>query len=175
MKCLCIVFFLLFTFVCSADENSEDKSIVLLATTDFSDINSGSAPYYVDKNRKALGINAGNKDYRNVYARAVTSFKGASGEYAVKIKVITEEDGEPLYRLLINNELVRTYRASYIGKGSPKDLTAETHVWQQVSLKQGDLIAIESATHTNGEVPENGGTAWARGRWQQLTFTQSNH
>ncbi|WP_448248898.1 hypothetical protein [Thalassotalea agariperforans] len=150
---------------------TSSKVMVLSAIKDFPVTNAGHAPYYVDKRTKALGINAGNEDYRNVFARAVTTFEGGSGEYNVTIRLITEEDGEPLYRLLINNEVVRTYRASYIGKGSAKDLTAEDHTWQQITLKKGDEIAIESATHTNGEVPENGGTAWARGRWQQLTFT----
>lgn len=38
-----------------------------------------------------------------------------------------------------------------------------------------DEIAIESNSHTNGLIPEGDGTAWARGRWSELSIKPSNN
>lgn len=138
------------------------------ALNDFQLLNAGDVPYYLDTRNNALGIDARFHEYRNLYARASRPFDGKTGTYDIVIHPVTEEDGEPLYRLLVNDKIMGTYRASYIGKGSPKDLTPETHTWTGISLTKGDVISIESAAHTNGEIPEHGGTAWARGRWQKI-------
>ncbi|WP_395344417.1 hypothetical protein PN836_006530 [Ningiella sp. W23] len=159
-----------------APENDQITSglpIVLYATEDFADINVGDVPYYIDKRNDALGIDARRLEYRGLFARAITAFEGPSAKYDVTIAVMTEEDGEPLYRLWVNNEIVGTYRSSYIGEGDERDLTAQNHTWLGISVSDGDLIAIESNAHTNGEIPENDGTAWARGRWQSLSFSPS--
>lgn len=150
---------------------SSSSVIVYDATEDFAQINAGDAPYYVDRRNDALGIDARRLEYRSLFARAITTFVGKSGEYDITIAAMTEEDGEPLYRLLVNGQTLGTYRASYIGEDSEQDLRPENHTWRGISLTTGDEIAIESNAHTNGEIPENGGTAWARGRWQSLSFT----
>ncbi|GBL05360.1 hypothetical protein [Glaciecola sp. KUL10] len=147
------------------------STIVMDATKDFPVIDAGDVPYYTDRKNSALGIDARRLEYRSLFAKAETTFNGANGVYDLTLAPMTEEDGEPLYRLLLNGKVVGTYRASYIGKTSQRDLTAETHTWQNIALSKNDIISIESNAHTNGEIPENDGTAWARGRWQSLTIT----
>jgi hypothetical protein len=152
--------------------NSESNIIVYDARKDFS-INGGDVPYYKDNRNSALGIDARRLEYRNLFARASTTFTGEENTYDLTITSVTEEDGEPLYRLLVNGIIVGTYRSSYIGPDSPKDLKPESHTWYGISIAANDVIEIESAAHTNGKIPENGGTAWARGRWQSLSIAPS--
>ncbi|MCF2948839.1 hypothetical protein L0668_12030 [Paraglaciecola aquimarina] len=149
-------------------------SIMLDASKDFNQTNLGDVPYYQDKNNDSLAIDARVLEYRNLFAKASSTFNGLTGEYDVTFTYVTEEDGEPLYRLLVNNQVVGLYRADYIQLDKNRDLKPNTHVWKGIRLTQGDTISVESAAHTNGRIPEHGGTAWARGRWQQVEFTPVN-
>jgi hypothetical protein len=156
--------------ICSTN-TSIASTISINAVNDVKLIDSGSVPFYRDKRNNALGIDARVSAYRNLFARAEMEFNGESGHYDITITTITEEDGEPLFRLWVNNELVGLYRNTYIGEGSSLDLQPEKHTWQNIALNTHDVIAIEANAHTNGEIPEHGGTAWARGRWRQLDIT----
>lgn len=156
--------------IASTQQHKNQSVITYYATKDFAQLNAGDVPYYIDKGNNAIGIDARKVEYRGLFARALKSFEGPSGDYDITITAMTEEDGEPLYRLLINGVIHGTYRSSYIGPDHELDLTGESHTWRGIPLNKGDTIAIESGAHTNGEVPENGGTAWARGRWQSLSL-----
>ena len=152
-------------------EETDQNTLKLEATKDFIVINAGDAPYYKDKRHNALAIDARLLEYRQLFAQAVTKFDGDNGFYDITLTSMTEEDGEPLYKLVVNGDIVGTYRGTYIGAKSPLDLTSESHTWKSIPLQKGDIIGIKSNAHTNGEIPENGGTAWARGRWNSLEFT----
>ncbi|WP_010178026.1 hypothetical protein [Glaciecola sp. HTCC2999] len=141
------------------------------ALTDFTKWDVGDVPYYKDRRNQALGIDARTLEYRGLFATATKEFTGKYATYDITITIMTEEDGEPTYRLLVNNEIVDTYRAPYLGKGSASDLQPHKHTWQNIKLAPGDTIGIASNAHTNGEIPEHGGTAWARGRWQSLNIS----
>lgn len=156
-------------------QGANTQSIVLDATEDFSLNHSASAPYYIDKVHDALAIDARVLEYRNLFAYAATQFNGESGEYDVRLTILTEEDGEPIYRLWVDDKLKAVVRAPYIGEGSDKDLKPVTVTWQNIKLQKGAQIALESNTNTNGEIPEHGGTAWARGRWQTLELLPSEN
>ncbi len=138
------------------------------AKDDFPTINTGQITYYKDTPNTALAVDASITANRGKFARATRSFGEVDGTYAVKITTLTEEDGESTYRLLVNGLVVATYQNPQIGPGSPLDLEENTHTWSNIELRNGDQISIESNTHTNGLIPENGGTAWARGRWRKL-------
>lgn len=142
------------------------------ARTDFPSLDSGDVPYYKDNNNGALAIDATIVENRNRFARASRTFDGVSGIYDATITTLTEEDGEGTYRLLVNGVIVGTYLNTHIGAGSELDMQPETHTWYGLTFNQGDTIAVESITHTNGEIPEGDGTAWARGRWSQLSLTK---
>jgi hypothetical protein len=161
--------------VFAATKKQANTSLIVYdATEDFDKIDSGDVPYYIDRRNDALGIDARRHEYRALFARAQKTFEGVSGKYDVTITVMTEEDGEPLFRLLINEKIKGTYRSSYIGPDDERDLKPETHTWRGISISQGDIISLESNAHTNGEIPENDGTAWARGRWQSLSFAPAD-
>lgn len=152
----------------------EDKppveSLLFKALTDFPDINAGEVPYYQDNSRQALAINAANLDYREKFARAVRSFAGPSGVFNVAITTVIEEDGESTFRLLVNGEIVATFQNPYIGPGGERNNQPHRHLWRNITLMAGDELAVESDTHSNGELPEPGGFAWARGRWRQIAL-----
>lgn len=152
------------------------ESYLYDARTDFPDITSGKVNYYVDKGRRALAIAANIVANRTGFARATRTFDGVSGTYDVTITTMTEEDGESEYRLLVNGVQVATYTNPVVfdPPNSPLDLKPHTHTWMGVPIAKGETIAIESNADTNGKIPEDGGTAWARGRWQKIALATSS-
>lgn len=140
----------------------------LTARLDFPILDAGQVDYYTDFGNDALGIDASIVANRDRFARASQTFTGESGVYPIRITTLTEEDGESIYRLLVNGTVVGTYQNPYIGPGSPLDLQPNQHVWNDIALNNGDTISVESNSATNGEIPEGEGTAWARGRWRSL-------
>ncbi|MEO0795571.1 MAG: hypothetical protein AAFX93_10425 [Verrucomicrobiota bacterium] len=151
----------------NAPESERSGSgIIYDATEDFSSINTGEVPYYVDNGNDALAINAGNTNYRDKFARAQLTFDGQSGRYDITITTMTEEDGESTYRLLINGSVISTYQNPRVG--SSADLQPNNHTWGNIQINNGDTLAIESNSASNDIIPEDGGFAWARGRWQQI-------
>lgn len=142
------------------------------ARSDFPTLEGGDVPYYKDNNNDALAIDATIVENRNSFARASRAFDGVSGIYDATLTTLTEEDGQSTYRLLVNGAIVGTYLNTHIGAGSNLDMAPENHTWYGLDLATGDTIAVESITHTNGEIPEGDGTAWARGRWRELEFTK---
>ncbi|MGC6467210.1 MAG: hypothetical protein ACON38_19350 [Akkermansiaceae bacterium] len=155
---------------------SREPSYVYDARADFPDITSGDIEFYRDNGNGALAIAANIVANRTGFAKAERVFDGASGVYDVTITTMTEEDGESDYRLLINGVKVAnsTNPAVFDPPDSPLDLQPHTHTWSSVLISNGATIAIESNADTNGEIPEEGGTAWARGRWQQIELSSSN-
>ena len=149
-------------------------ALILDARDDFPTITAGSIPYYKDSAHDALAIDASKTANRGPFARATATFDGVSASYDVEITTMTEEDGESTYRLLINGSEVATYQNPYVGPSSPQDLQPHTHTWSGIFINNGDTISIESNADTNGEIPEGSGTAWARGRWQQIELNPKN-
>ncbi|MEM9419509.1 MAG: hypothetical protein AAGA25_10740 [Planctomycetota bacterium] len=150
------------------EKNTQDSGLTYVGTKDFTDLKAGEAPYYIDKWRKVLAINAGNVKFRDKWARATTEFVGADGTYNVTITTIGEYDGECTYRLYVDDELIGELQNDAVDKSG--DMKPQTHVWEGVAVKQGQTIGVESNLHTNGKIPEGDGTAWARGRWLKVDF-----
>ncbi len=151
----------------SATSNAQNYHFKAIA--DFQQIDKGDAPYYVDKWRKALAINAGNKNIRNKFAKATMTFSGNSGVYDVKINAMRELDGECTYKLYINDELI----GSQQNEETTIDYAIDKHVFKSVKIPAGAKISIESNTHSNGRIPEGDSFAWARGRWSDLILISS--
>jgi hypothetical protein len=137
------------------------------AVTDFADIASGEIPYYIDKQHKALAINAAKKEHRGPFARAIMTFEGAPDVYNVTITTIGEEDGDCVYRFFVNDECV----GKVSNKSTEKAFETQSHsIALSVEIPVGATLAVESSAVTNGKIPEGDGTAWARGRWTGLTL-----
>lgn len=144
--------------------------IVYDAIDDFTDTTRGAVPFYQDNGNDALAIAANIVANRTGFARASRIFEEPTGTYNVTITTMTEEDGESTYRLLIDGVQVATYQNPIVfdPPDSPRDLQPNTHTWSGISIPNGAKITIQSNAHTNRKIPENDGTAWARGRWQQI-------
>ena len=139
------------------------------ALTDFEDLDSGVVPYYKHTQRDALAINASDPDYRNVFARATTTFDGEAGNYDVTISALGEIDGECEYRFLVNGVVVGTAVNSRV----TEDYDIQQHTFTGINIPAGAEIAVESNAVTNGLIPEGVGTAFARGRWSALSITSA--
>lgn len=155
---------------------SEGMSFLYDARNDFPSIDGGDVPYYKDNGNGALAIAANVVANRTGFARASRIFDGPTGTYEVTITTMTEEDGESEYRLFVNGTQVATYTNPVVfdPPESPLDLQSNTYTWSGISIPSGATIAVESNANTNGEIPEAGGTAWARGRWSQIEFSSTS-
>ncbi len=152
-----------FDFDAEFDEHIQNNGNIQLGFENFTV--DGSIPYYRDRWRSAYAINAANKDYRNDFAAATTPFPGSDGAYKLRLKTLTELDGESEYRISVNGKVVARYTNPETDLDyDPSGVTTDT-----LQLKKGDTITVQSKAHTNGKIPENDETAWARGRWQNLT------
>ncbi len=103
--------------------------------------------------------------YPDTFAAARYIWDHTSGVYDFRLYTQEETDGESTYRILINGQLVgepfQNERGDDVGRVTYYD----------IALTQGDTIQIESNTHSNETVPEEGsinGYGWSRGRWLKI-------
>ncbi len=142
-------------------------TLVLGATTDFPVRDAGDAPYYAEQVRGSLAIQASIVEYRGVFARAETVFSGDNGLYNIALIGLAELDGEAVYKLSVNSELI----GSSTNPTTNIDYLPISHKFAQVSLRNGDVLAVESIANSNDKIPEGNGFAFARGRWTELRLT----
>ncbi len=135
----------------------------------FEELDKGDVVYYKDAVRNALAINASVVADRDKYARASTTFTGISGLYDVNLSTLSESDGECTYRFLVNGVAKGSFTNARITAADEYRLQYGS--FKAIQINNGDQISVESNTHTNGLVPEGGGTAWARGRWRGVSMT----
>ncbi|WP_165453940.1 DUF5060 domain-containing protein [Hyunsoonleella flava] len=146
-----------------------EASVVLNALSDFQIIE-GDVSYYKDKRNKALAINASKEEQRKGFASAKTTFNGETGMYKLLLNAMAEQDGESSYTISINKTLAKTVTNPQVSESFKRvELNFGT-----LYLKTGDVITITSNAHSNGRLPEKGGTAWSRGRWNALSFFESD-
>ncbi len=145
--------------------------IVYRAISDFGDVEAGDVPYYKDMPRAALAINAAIVSYRDKFARALTPFQGPGGTYDVTLTTLAEFDGESTYRVLVNGRVIGTVQNTPVPVA--EDYKPLRTVFRSVKLSPNDVIGVESNSHTNGLIPEGDGTAWARGRWSEISFVRT--
>ncbi|WP_222597390.1 hypothetical protein [Hyunsoonleella aquatilis] len=146
--------------------NSEavSKAWNLKAVSDFKIAEGGKATYYKDKRNGALAVNAADKSQRDVFASAEITFEGKPGFYKPFLRTMTENDGESVYKILLNgNEII-----TITNPKTKVSFERVTHDLDVIMLKTNDIVEIQSKAVTNGEIPENDGTAWSRGRWTGL-------
>ena len=147
-----------------------ETSWTLQALEDFPAIDAGEVPYYRDVYQGALAVDASIVAYRSRFARATAPHPGPGGTYDLVLTTLAEVDGETVYRLLVDGEVVRTDTNPVVdGEFVPHEL-----VFEDVALPVGAELGVESAAVSNGRVPENGGFAFARGRWRSLTIAEAD-
>ncbi len=143
----------------------------LKAFSDFETIEvDGFVPYYKDKARQALAINAAKPENRGKVAAAQHTFSGTKGVYAMTLYTMKETDGESQYTVSVNGEeVLKTQNTA-----TDIDYSIhEKHAPKDVALAPGDIIQVTSDAPTNGRIPEGDITAYARGRWTELLLIPS--
>ena len=119
---------------------------------------------YKDNSRNAIAINA--VKYKNKFGATQKVFDGNTGYYNISLTTLTEEDGESTYGLKINDVLIGEFQNPENGL----DMAPYVKTFKNILVKTGDVIQIESNTHSNGKIPEGDAYAFARGRWRSLSF-----
>ncbi|TWX69082.1 hypothetical protein [Colwellia sp. C1TZA3] len=147
-----------------------DVEKVLLANSDFTlhEQNSSNAIFYDDPKTDSLGIDAANLDFRTQYAIAsYTLGAEEEGDFELGFVSLSEFDGESHYKLFLNDKLVGDFT-------NPRTELDFHEVYFKTgkvfSLQAGDEIKVEAIVASNGLIPEDGGYAWARGRWRAVTL-----
>ena len=168
LNIFCSLIFSFFTlFFYAQTQEPSNKSIVLKATIDFTTLSvEGFVPATNKGGRKVLSVNAGK--YKDKYAAAQSIFTGASGSYDIAINTLKEFDGESTYRIRIDGKLVGEYQNPRTDKDG--DFSPAGTTFKNINVEKGDIVQVEFNSHTNGLIPEHGGTAYARGRWSSLVF-----
>ncbi|EWH09184.1 hypothetical protein DS2_13964 [Catenovulum agarivorans DS-2] len=137
----------------------------LSAIQHFTNRQNQTVPYYQHQGRNALAINAGNVEYRNKYAFAdYTVTSEHAGIYNLTLVTLAEIDGESNYQVQLNGENIGQFT-------NPETLVDYQEIYFNIGpieLKPGDVLTIGSMAVTNGKIPENDETAYARGRWSRL-------
>ncbi|MFA3792024.1 hypothetical protein AB6T38_12975 [Aliiglaciecola sp. SL4] len=144
---------------------------ILHAIDDFTIANTGEIPYYHHKSKNALAINAVNKAYRDKFAHAEYKVQSKeNGSYTLTLVTLAEIDGESTYTISLNNKEI----GKFINPKTAEDYQEIYFHIQGVELQKGDIIRVSSLAVTNGKIPENDGTAYARGRWRALVMNKEN-
>lgn len=140
---------------------------VILFTSDFKQ-KENSIPFYREKNRKTIAINAGK--YKNKFSSAIGVFTGNNGRYIINLTTLKEIDGESSYRIFINDKLIKEVQ------NPTTEVDFETHILsvENVKIKKGAKIEIQFNSHSNGKIPENNAFAFSRGRWKKIEFIALN-
>jgi hypothetical protein len=153
----------------------QEYSLILEAHQSFESV--GDVPFYHDLRNSALGIDAREIQYRNVWATSELKVpekmwgKKASAQKTFKNVILVtlgEIDGESPYKVLLNDKEI----GSFTNREATTDYQENYFDLGSLTLKPGDIITVQAKAVTNGKIPENGGTAYARGRWRGLVFQE---
>lgn len=139
---------------------------LLNATTNFFPVE-GQVPYYIDKRNQAAAINAAEKANRNGFAAAYCNFKFKPEKYRLDLVTLTETDGESEYQILLNGTVIGSFK----NPATDQDYREVLFEVGEIDLKANDRIEVRFNAVTNGKIPENGETAFSRGRWRGLILT----
>ncbi len=153
---------------CKSNQEVTKKNIdILLLASNFKQ-KENAIPFYTDKGRKALAINA--VKHKNKFTSAVSVFTGNKGLYNINLTTLKETDGESSYRVIINGKLIKELQ------NPETKVDFEEHIFtiENVKIKKGATIEIQFNSHSNGKIPENGGFAFSRGRWKKIEFIALN-
>ncbi|WP_276165460.1 hypothetical protein [Zobellia alginiliquefaciens] len=141
----------------------DDAKFVGIKDFEISQVDSFVKPYKYHS-RNAVAIDA--VTHKNKFGATQKIFEGNSGTYDITLTTLTEEDGESTYRLKVNDVLIGEFQ----NPANSPDMAPYSKTFENVSVKTGDVIQIESNTHSNGKIPEGDAYAFARGRWRSISF-----
>lgn len=170
LKCCWIVVVTLL-LLATANSHAGNEPLTFSAVDDFTAPKDTEryVPFYREtRNRppEEQGLAINTVHHAGAWSAAEVVFRGPTGRYRVELEAVAEEDGQSTYLLYVNdrhfgsrhNPLVPVKRLPFI------------HAWEAVPLQAGDRIRIVFRGASAGNIPEDDGFAWARGRWRSLTL-----
>lgn len=159
----CVGIFGITTKEIHAQQKTDSTEIITYNFLDFK-VKKGAIPFYLDKKRKSIAINAAK--YGGQFSSALLNFTGDSGKYYLQLTTFREEDGESTYKIYVDGKLKKSFQ------NPPTEKPFEKHVFplKKIRLKKGSIIEIKFNAHSNGKIPEKDGFAFARGRLQSIAF-----
>ncbi len=159
---------LIFELDCPDEGNNGSGNcgtVTMSGTSDFPTLSvAGFSPAYKDDARNAIAINAA--QYKDKFAAIESTFEGETGKYDIKLTTLTEVDGESSYRVSIDGTIVGEFK----NPTTTIDYTESGTTFKDIEVNNGATIRVEFNSHTNGNIPEENGTAFSRGRWTALDF-----
>ncbi len=127
----------------------------------------GFVPSYKDEVRQAIGVDA--SKYKGEFGASQYTYTGKTGYYDLTLTTLTELDGESSYKIKIDGLLVGEFQ----NPTTDTDYQPYSKTFPYILVRNGDLIQIESSTHSNEKVPEGSGFAFSRGRWKSMELACS--
>ena len=115
-----------------SNKNTKKNKDILLSATDFKQKES-AIPFYIDKQRQALAINA--VIHKNKFSSAISVFNGNKGLYNINLITLKEIDGESSYRVIINGKLIKEVQ----NPETEKDFEEQTFSIKNIKIKKGIL------------------------------------
>jgi hypothetical protein len=110
------------------------------------------------------GLAVNPKLVQDRFAAAEAVFEGPTGRYLIRLNAVAEEDGESIYELVVDGRSLG--RRTNPRSTEPRRPAA--HTWEAVPVKTGERLRILFAGRSNGLIPEDGASAWSRGRWRSV-------
>ena len=146
------------------------QTITLSAVADFPSITDGEVPYEVNTENQTLAIDATIPEFRELFARASTSFTGPAGNYDITLNTLGEAAGDSRYRVMVNGVIVGAVTNDPVVTGSEE----QVHSFTGIFIPPGATLSVESNAVTNGLLSEGEEFSYASGQWQSLTLQNNN-
>ena len=137
------------------------QTITLSAVADFPSITDGEVPYEVNTENQTLAIDATIPEFRELFARASTSFTGPAGNYDITLNTLGEAAGDSRYRVMVNGVIVGAVTNDPVVTGSEE----QVHSFTGIFIPPGATLSVESNAVTNGLLSEGEEFSYASGQW----------
>ncbi len=96
-------------------------------------------------------------------AKTTTTFNFASGVYDIVFVGVGENDGQSMFKILVNNTVVSTFKTALSEKMFEEGIKFNTLI-ESINIKRGDEITVVANVGTND------GVEYTRGRWAGIIF-----
>jgi hypothetical protein len=133
----------------------------------------GYSQAYFDEYREAYAVNTVTQP-TDQWGAAEAVFGGEDGVYSMVFTSRLETDGEPTYKVLVNNREVLLFtNPRTFNLGIPEH-EPYTLIVKNIPMQKNDLVRVEFLPHSNGLVPEDDAFGYARARWKNIVFQKEN-
>ncbi|MBD3390652.1 MAG: hypothetical protein GF418_01390 [Chitinivibrionales bacterium] len=136
---------------------SSGGGAAVTVTMEATDFPTGGTNYYTDGNWLAINPEA----YTS--ATTETAFTGDAGTYDVTFHGVGENDGQSLYKVWVDDELIIDYQVPLSGQ-SFEEGSSYNETVTDIAIVDGAIIKVEATVHSSD------GQEYSRGRWRKIVF-----